>query len=140
MDHVQRRHMIELLAQNEEDRVGELCEFGDEVPPRHRRHPQRLAGWTAVDGLAPKWVIAPPAAHEELVHQPCAEHHLQEVVNDDHAAQLERLAILHKFWSQELHEIGECEADDDCREWRWHQRPVGYTLVGVGFEEVVESR
>ena len=33
VDHMQRRQLIVLLLQNHEERVHEVCELGEEIPP-----------------------------------------------------------------------------------------------------------
>lgn len=123
VDHVQRAHMVVLLPQHEKERVEELCELGEVVPPAGAGHAHRHRAVGVVDGLAPKAVAAPPAALEVLVEDPRAEHGLEEVVRDERPPQAERLPVLHQPRSEPLHDVRVRDADRERRQRRRHHEP-----------------
>ena len=77
VDDVQQRNVLVFLAQDEEERVEELGELGEVVPPGGVRHPHGHGVLRVVHRLAPEAVAVKPAALPALVEQPTAEHHLQ---------------------------------------------------------------
>lgn len=95
VDDVQGGHLVVPLAHDEEERVKELGELGEEVPPTAVGHSQSLRT-VPVDGLATQTVSGQPAGHAGLVEDPCAKDDLDGVVDDQDGAQLERLAIFHQ--------------------------------------------
>lgn len=58
--------MVVLLTENEEERVGELDELGDEVPPAASRHSHCLGIVRIVHRLTPERVITAPTRYQTL--------------------------------------------------------------------------
>lgn len=101
VDDVQRGHLVVSLAHHEEERVEELGELGEEIPPTSGRHSQSLRA-VPVHGLASQTVASHPSAHARLIEDPRAEGDLDGIVNDEHAAQLEGLSVLHQLGPDNL--------------------------------------
>lgn len=101
VDDMECGHLVVSFAQHEEERVKELCELGEEVPPGACSHPLSLRP-VHLDRLATETVSVQPPGNASLVEDPRTEDDLDGIVNDEHASQLERFAVLHPFWAQNL--------------------------------------
>lgn len=101
MNDMECGHLIVPLAHNEEEGVEELCEFGEEVPPAAMGHTQSLCA-VRVHGLTAQTVAIHPSTGTGLVEDPPAEDDLDGIVDDQNASQLERLAVLHQLWTDDL--------------------------------------
>lgn len=64
MYHMEGRYVPVLLSQQEKQRVEELCEFGDVVPPTSLRHPKSFG--CVIYRLTPVAVISQPTTLQIL--------------------------------------------------------------------------
>lgn len=118
---VQECDLALVLTQHEEHGVHEFDDFAHVVEPHSTSHlgeegieekafnyivisthpsspsyPHRHWVLGVIHWLAPVTVVSPPAPFEPLPHQDYAEKHLNRIVPDEDALQLERLAVFHE--------------------------------------------
>jgi len=100
---VEERHLVIFLAQNEKDRVGQIDDFREEIPPGNIGHPERERIDCEIDGLAGQVVSGQIGAGEELVKHVTGQSHLESIVNHQDPFQLKWLPVLHPARAQHHH-------------------------------------
>jgi len=100
--HMQEGHLAVVLAQHKEDGIQQLGDLGQVIDIDDAGLTIGLGGAGPVHRLAPPAVVLPD--DHALVDHPHTEGHLEEVVDEQGAFQLEGLAILHELRSPGQHE------------------------------------
>lgn len=129
MHNVQKRDMFILFAQNEENRVEELGELGEIIPPAGVHHPNGQWIIGIIHRLASVTVTICPARHGYLVEEPRAEDDLNRVVNDQSAAKLEGWTVFHVGRSPHFNEHDVSQANEERRQRRAHKQPILHSPV-----------
>lgn len=100
---VQECHLAIVLTQHKEDRVQQLGDLGQIVDVDDACLAVRLGRTRPIDRLTAPAVILPN--DHALVHHPDAERHLEEVVDEQRALQLEGFAVAHKARTPRQHKV-----------------------------------
>lgn len=111
--HMQEGHLAVVLAQHKEDGVQQLGDLGQIVDIDDACLPIGLGRAGPVHWLASPAIVLPD--DHALVDHPDAEGHLEEVVDEQGAFQLEGLAILHELGTPVEDE--EQVEGEDAQEW-----------------------
>lgn len=134
--HVQERDLVVLLAQDEEDRVEQFTDLGEEVDVHAPGYPHGGGAVGEVHGLTLPAVVGPGCVHG-LPHEPHADSDLHKVVHDEYVAQVQGLPVGHEPRPGRQNEVEPYAYDSEARERTAQQRPVVCSFVSEFSEEEI---
>ena len=116
MDHVEARHLPELLPHDEEHGVEQVDELGEEIPPAETEDPDGVLVVGVINRLTVPAVVS---RHEEgpaLCKHPEAEESLAEVINNHDPLDVVGIPVLHEPRPDHLSSLSVIISGNDSRE------------------------
>lgn len=112
VNHMEIGDLIEFLTQDKENRIHELGEFAEIIPPTQLGNNQLIRIVRVINRLASKTVAMQPRMDQTLIDKVDAEDDLDDVVNDDCRTEFKRLAISHQSRAQRFDKVDVTDADE----------------------------